>query len=829
MRVPLSWLREYVDFDLPAERLAERLTLLGMEVQSISTIGSDWSSVVVGELLTVAPHPNADRLSLTTVRVSPSDAPLSIVCGATNIAAGQRVPVALPGALLPGGRRIGVTSIQGVESRGMLCSGAELGLTADSDGILILAQGPSDPALPGLALGRPLSEIAGDTVLDIDVKPNRGDGLSLTGLAREVGAITGTQVRWPAISVPESGDATNDHAWAEIADRRLCPRFVGRYVDQLQVGPSPLHVQLRLSAAGMRPISNAVDASNYVMLELGKPIHVFDAAAVTGGVIVVRPANDGERIETLDHVERTLTSDTLVIADSQGPIGIAGVMGGAGSEVSDQTSAAIIESAIFDPVSIRRTAQRYGLRSEASARFEKGQESRLARLGADRTAQLLADWAGARVAVGFIDTNPVEEAPRRVMFRPARISRLLGQEIGPAEARAALGRVEIAVEHARSDDSLVIAEGDSLDIPEGALVAVVPPHRRDIAIEADVAEEVCRIRGYDEVPSLLPSTSMPRYRPDPREKTDFLRDMLSGRGLSEVVTHGLVGPDDHARLGFAAGDVRTIRVENPVTVDHSELRRSLLPGLLAVLGRNERQRRHDLAIFEIGAVHEMENGELRQTEMLGFALAGASRSASWVEPGRPATLDDVKGIVEWIASRLHLGRAVYRPASLRAGIDHPGRTAEVFVEADGLRVDLGRVGEIDPRLLAAYDVRAERVPFAVIDLSALERLSHSTVQVRQLDSLPIVERDVAVVVSRDVPAAEVERVIRANAGPFLASVTLFDRYTGAPLGPGEVSLAFRLRYQAVNEPLSEQAVDGSVDQVGRALAADVGGRIRDGG
>ena len=275
-------------------------------------------------------------------------------------------------------------------------------------------------------------------MLDVDVKPNRGDALSLIGLAREVAAISGTRVRWPDIEVPESGDSTDEHLWVEVADKRLCPRFVGRYVDSLKVGPSPLKVQLRLSAAGQRPVSNAVDASNYVMLEMGKPIHVFDAAAVSGGTIVVRTAHDGEKIETLDHVERTLTADTLLIADSGGPLGIAGVMGGANSEVSPTTTAAVVESAIFDPVSIRRTAFRYGLRSEASLRFEKGQEFRLARLGADRTAQFLAKWAGARVAVGVVDTNPSEELPRRVAFRPARVDRLLGQEIEPAaDARGA--------------------------------------------------------------------------------------------------------------------------------------------------------------------------------------------------------------------------------------------------------------------------------------------------------------------------------------------------------------------------------------------------------
>jgi phenylalanyl-tRNA synthetase beta chain len=827
MRVPISWLRDYVDFDLPAERLAERLTLLGMEVQSITTVGGDWTSVVVGELLTVAPHPGADRLSLTTVRVSSADAPLSIVCGATNIAVGQLVPVALPGATLPGGRRITVTSIQGAESQGMLCSGAELGLTSDADGIMILSEGPGGDGLPGLALGRPLVEVVGDTVLDIDVKPNRGDALSLIGLAREVAAISGTPLRWPQIEVPESGDATDDHLWVEIADRHLCPRFVGRYVDNLRVGPSPLQVQLRLAAAGMRPISNAVDASNYVMLEMGKPIHVFDAAAVTGGVIVVRSAKEGEQLETLDHVVRTLTPDTLVIADSQGPIGIAGVMGGAQSEVGPATSAAIIESAIFDPGSIRRTAQRYALRSEASARFEKGQESRLARVGADRTAELLAEWAGARVAIGAVDTNPEEEPPRRVMFRPARIGRLLGDEVGAADARAALERVGIVTEHARSDDSLVIAPGDSLEIPESALVAVVPTHRRDIVIEADVAEEIARIRGYDRVPSLLPSTRMPGQRADPRRLTDTVRDLLSGRGLNEVVTNGLIGPEDHARLGYPAEDGATIRVENPVTIDHSELRRSLLPGLLAVLGRNERQRRSDVAIFEIGAVHERDAAVPRQTEMLGVLLAGELRPASWVEPGRSATLHDVKGLVEMLASRLHVGRVEYRPASLREGVEHPGRTAEAFVESEGMRADIGRIGEIDPRLLAAFEVRAERVPFALIEMAALGRLS-KPVEVRRLDHLPIVERDLAVVVSRDRPAADVERVIRVNGGPHLVRVALFDRYSGQPLASNEVSLAYRLSFQPDDEPLEEKALDEWIEQIGRSVSAELGGRIRDG-
>ena len=805
MRVPLSWLRDYVDFDLPPERLAERLTMLGMEVQGIERVGDDWSSVVVGELLEVAPHPRGDRLSLTKVRVSNSDAPLSIVCGATNIAVGQRVPVALPGAVLPGDRRIGVTTIQGTESQGMLCSGAELGLTTDADGIMILAA--------DAPLGTALSDVAGDVVLDVDVKPNRGDALSLIGLAREVAAITGSKVRWPAIEVAESGDSVDDHLWVEVADKKLCSRFVGRYVDGLKIGPSPLQAQLRLSAAGLRPVSNAVDASNYVMLELGKPIHVFDAGVVSGGQIVVRPAKDGEKLETLDHVERILSTDTLVIADSGGPIGIAGVMGGAGSEVNPATSAAIIESAVFDAVSIRRTAFRYALRSEASLRFEKGQEPRLARVGADRTAQLLAQWAGGRVAVGVIDTNPVDEEPRRVTFRPARVSRLLGQEMGAREMRDALARVEVTTEGDDGADSLT---------------AVVPTHRRDINIEEDVAEEIVRIIGYEELAPRLPDSGMPAYRDEPSILVNRLRDALAGRGFVEVLTNGLIAPVEHARLGYAADDQATIRLANPVTVDHSEMRRSLLPGLVGVLSRNERQRRADLAIFEFGATHEWRDGEPIQAEMLGLLMTGEWRAASWAEPARPASLDDLKGVVEALVERFTGARLEYRPAQPHAGVEHPGRTADIHALKGDARQLIGRVGEVDPGYLEAYEVRAERAAFAILDVAALRDLAGGTVQVRRIDWLPTIERDLAVVVKRLTPAADVESAIRANAGAHLAQLTLFDRYQGAPLEADQVSLAYRLRYQPGAEPLTEAQIDESVARITNALEREVEGRIRAG-
>ncbi len=830
MRVPLSWLRDYVDFDLPPERLAERLTTLGMEVQSIDRIGAGWNSVVVGELLEVVPHPGADRLSLTRVRVSASDAPLSIVCGATNIVVGQRVPVALPGAVLPGGRQIGISTIQGTESQGMLCSGAELGLTTDSDGILILSAGADDSDGLKTALGTPLEDVVGDVILDIDVKPNRGDALSLIGLAREVAALTGSKLRWPLIEVPESGDSTDDHVFVEIGDKSLCPRFVARYVDGLKIGPSPIGVQLRLASAGMRPISNAVDASNYVMIEMGKPIHVFDAGAVSGGGIIVRSAHAGERLETLDHVVRELTPDTLVIADAGGAIGIAGVMGGATSEVGSSTTAVIVESAIFNPVSIRRTAHRYALRSEASLRFEKGQESRLARLGADRTAQLLAQWAGGRPAVGAVDTNPVDEPPRRVVYRPKRVSRLLGQQIEASQMTEALARIGIETGAPTPQDRLRIVDTEELPL-EGdieAAVAIVPSHRRDIAIEADVAEEIQRLRGFESLPPRLPDTGMPRYRPDPRRFEDTLRELVSGRGLSEVVTNGLIAPDEHLRLGFAVDDPATIRVANPVTIDHSELRRSLIPGLVGVLARNERQRRDEVQIFEVGAVHAWVDEGPWEADHLGLLLAGDWRVKSWSEQARPVSVEDAKGLIEWICNRFGVGAVAYRPGEALQKVEHPGRLAEVMVERGGEAIVIGRVGELDPRYLAASEVRAERVVFAVVELAVVDRLVRAVPQAREVDRLPPVERDVAVIVSRDIPAARVAVVIRTAAGPTLTRLEMFDRYQGPPLEPSQVSLAYRLHFQPTDAQLTDTQLESIVETVGAALVREVDGRIRSG-
>jgi phenylalanyl-tRNA synthetase beta chain len=825
MRVPLSWLREYVDIQSTAEQLAERLTLLGMEVKEIERWGAEWGDVVVGELLTVERHPRADRLSLTTVTVG-SGEPLEIVCGATNIAPGQRVPVALPGAVLPGGRRIERTEKMGVVSNGMLCSGDELRLTADADGILIL---PVETPL-----GIPLADVHGDTVLDVDVKPNRGDALCMVGLAREVSAVSGAPIRFPETQPVEAGDPIGGLLRVEVLEDSLCTRFVGRHVAGVTIGPSPDLVQMRLIAAGQRPVSNVVDVSNYVMLELGKPIHTFDAAAVHDGAIVVRLARAGERMQTLDHVERELDPETLLIADQVGVLGIAGVMGGADSEISTTTTDVVIESAIFDPISIRRTAFRYALRSEASLRFEKGQEHRLARLGADRAARLTSEWAGGMVSRGAVDTNPTEPPPARVAFRPGRVNRLLGTGVPADEQRDLLARVGVLTEVAPPALRVTVAgEPRPLDIDPGdteAIVAVVPSWRRDLAIEADVAEEVARVRGYELIPEILPHTPMPPYRDVPLRVRDRVREKLVGAGLTETVTHALVSPamvelfgppDDDPIEGEGRSGGRPVVVTNPLSSQHSVMRQSLVGSLLEVVATNLRQGREDVAIFEVGKGYGVtDEATTHEWWRLGLALTGPAEIPSWNRPARPYDLDDAKGIIELLADGLGGMAPQYGP--LRDDpVLHPGRAARIL--GDHVR---GRVGELHPNLIDALELRADRVVIAELAITGLSAGSPPVPRGATPPRHPAVERDIAVIVAELRPAAEVESAIRQHAGPLLVRVRLFDIYRGRPLVDDQKSLAYRLEFQAPDRTLTESEVDAAITAITAGLATDVDGHLR---
>ncbi|HET7181130.1 MAG TPA: phenylalanine--tRNA ligase subunit beta, partial [Candidatus Limnocylindrales bacterium] len=639
--------------------------------------------------------------------------------------------------------------------------------------------------------------------------------------------------------------STADRLTVRVEDERLCPRFVGRRIDGVTIGSSPDWVQMRLLAAGIRPISNVVDASNYVMVELGKPTHAYDAAALTRGTdgrleILVRQARDGETIETIDHAVRTLTPDTVVIADASAPIGIAGVMGGAGTEVSDATTDVIVESAIFDPVSIRRTAFRYALRSEASLRFEKGQEFRLARLGADRVTRLIVEWAGGRAAAGSVDTQPDEPGPRRVAFRPARVDRLLGTSLGADAQREVLARVGIETAVADGPTAVPISAGaspSSVTAAAGeAVVATVPTWRRDIEIEADLAEEVARVHGYERIPPRRPPTEMPGWRETPLAARDAIRDLLVGAGFTEAVSYALVSPKldetfawagaGHVARGEAPREGSQITVTNPLSADHAVLRQSVVGSLVEVVDGNARHGQADVAFFEVGKGYGRVGESPREWWRLGLALAGAFEPGSWNQPRRDADLDDAKGAIELLARQLGADPPRYT-AVTDEPILHPGRSARVEAHfANGDIAIAGAVGELHPRLVEDWGLRVRRVIVGELSVAGLAGGSLPVVLAVPPPRVPPVERDLTVDVPDRVPAGDVTAAIHAAGGALLAGAALVGTYRGHPLGPDERSLTYRLRFGGGEAPTSEAEVDAAIGTISGVLTANLGARIR---
>ncbi len=812
MCVPLSWLRDYVAFDLSPQRLAEELTLRGLEVSATEVTGADWTDVVVGRLLSVERHPNADKLWLASVDAG-TGTPLQIVCGADNISVGQLVPVALVGSMLAGGRRIERSNIRGVESQGMLCSAIELGLGDDAAGIHILGSGDE------LVVGTDLATILGEVVLDVDVKPNRGDALSMVGLAREVAALVGASVQMPDASVGEDPALlVAEHVVVMIEDPAGCPRFTARYFEGVANGASPAWMQGRLRAAGMRPISAVVDVTNYVMHELGQPMHAYDADAVPDGRIVVRRGRAGEMLETIDHEQRALDDRMLVIADAKRAIGLAGIMGGAGTEVSHATTRVILESAIFHGPTIRNAARRLGLRSEASLRHEKGIGHHLPRLAVDRAAHLMAEITAARVAAGIVDNDP-EPRPRRVVtVDVARSQRLLGIEVDAARIADLLAPLEFQV----------TAAGDE------AVAVSVPDHRLDVVAPEDVSEEIARSYGYGRITGRLPQPVLPPFRPDPSGPRHRLRRILAGLGLDEVVTHALIAPRDLDRVGLDPADASYVRLANPLAEAHSVLRPTMAASLLASLAENVRQRRTDAWIFEVGKTYWMggtkgpawaETAGTGRYEAwhVGIALLGQRTPRAPGEASHEADVMDIKSLVEAMHAALGAPPPVFRSETgdQRHPHLHPGRAARIF-DASGHAY--GNLGEVDSRVAAACDVPGRPV-MAVVNLPQLLALVPDVTRAAPVPAAQPLDRDLAVVVKEATPVGELLRVLRSSAGPLLASARLFDEYRGPQVGEGRVSYAIALRFQPVTAG-DERAVERSLDRIRGALQHHLGAQIR---
>ncbi len=802
MKVPLGWLASFIDLPAQAE-LEERLTLAGLEIEEVLRTGPDLSALRVGQVLERRQHPNADRLSVCSVDLGEA-APATIVCGAPNVAAGQRVAVAVPGVTLPDGTKLKKTKIRGEVSEGMICSARELGLGDDQSGILVLD--------PSARIGAPLPEVlqAGETILDVEITPNRGDWVSMLGMAREVRALFGGTLRMPPSEPQEGPSAAADDVRIAIDDPDGCHAYVGRVVHGVRVGPSPAWLAARLEAAGMRAINIVVDVTNLVLLEYGQPLHAFDLASLRGAEIRVRRAHPGEKLATLDGETRARAPDDLGIADAERAIAIAGVMGGAETEVRATTRDVLIESAQFAPARVRRTSKRLALRSEASYRFERGVDPEGIARAADRAARLLAELAGGTVARGRVEARgSAAHRAGEIVLDPAHPNRLLGAKLTTEEIVALLSRVGVQAR---------------LDV-ENRLRCTVPSWRNDLSIAEDLIEEIARIHGYDAIEATLPRVALaPVSRPATLVLVVRARDLLKASGLVEIRLMPTIQPADLDALRLPPDDTlrRSIRIANPMPGMGPLLCTSLLPGLLRAARRNLSRQVESVRIFEVGRVFlARAPGELPDEPLRAAALVTRGERANLWEPASPVPpFFEAKGIAEHLLDEL--GR---RPAGFHAGSNapwlHPGASAEL---RSGSTV-LCRLGELHPDVASAFEIGA-RCALLELDLSALLEQPAAPPRYREVSPYPAVRRDLAVLLASGQPAGEVLEAIRRTAGNMLVFATIFDRYEGKGIPVGKVSIAFRLVFQRPDRTLLDAEVAKTTERVIEMLAQRFGGELR---
>lgn len=787
MLVSLEWLSQYVDIEgIAAEEIAERLTRSGVEVEGIRKRDTGLQHVVVGKVLTAEQHPNADKLKVCRVDVG-EDEPLEIVCGAPNVAAGQRVPVAKVGAVLPD-LKIKKATLRGVESNGMILSASELGLSEKSStGIMVLTE--------TAAIGSDVKDVLGldDTVLELDLTPNRADCLSMIGVAYEIAAIFNRELMLP--DPQEMQVRRNLPAEIRLDAGEDCPLYALQVVQNIRLGPSPQWMQNRLTAAGIRPINNIVDITNYVMLEYGQPLHAFDYDRVDGGRVVVRYAREGETFETLDGVTRTLDDDMVLITDGNKPIGLAGVMGGANSEITEATRTVLLESAHFDAQSISKTSRQLGLRSEASARFEKKADPARVLPALRRAVQLMVDLADGDVASREVVEKTGEIPPTVVSMRYARMNRLLGTAIRPEEVRAIFDRLRLPYED----------KGERIDV-------TVPTRRPDITIEADLIEEVARLYGYDNIPVTLPRGKNTAAALTAEQSLKrVMRRTLQGLGMTEVITYALTSADHHDEVASLNASARPIPLKLPMSEEHSVLRTGLLPGLIAAAEYNVHRREARIAIYEIGRTFITDEPVLSQLpdeeEEFAGLICGSLASPDWLNQAPALDFFTMKGLLEALFQRLGVTGITYEQSECRGF--HPGRTAAIRLNESVI----GYAGQLHPRITDKFDLPRDSYAFQMKLAPLLQAAGKQAVRYARLPRYPAVVRDLAVVVDTDVPAAVLAHTIRETAGELLESLSVFDMFTSEQIGKGKKSVAFSLTYRSSERTLTDAEVDALQDQI----------------
>ena len=813
MRIPVAWLRDYCDPGMSAADLADALTMAGIKLERLHRTGvGDPAAFVIGRVLESSQHPDADRLSVCTVDDGSGEA-RTIVCGAPNVASGQTVAVALPGAIMPDGTKLGEAKLRGIRSSGMILAEDEVGIGEDHAGIMVL----DSDLPPGAALADHLP--IADEAIEIEITPNRPDAMSVYGVARDLHAVTAAALAEDptAADAEASGsDSAGDHASVEIADPDICLRFTARVFEDVRIGPSPLWLKQRLMAAGQRPISNVVDITNYVMLACGQPLHAFDLDRVRGSRIEVRRARAGETMTTLDGVERRFSGDVALVCDAEGLSGIAGVMGGQISEVSEGTTRVLMEAATWVGPNIMRTSKELGLRTEASARFEKQLHPELAMAAQRLAAQLMVELCDARMVPGTIDVYPRPAEPRHLTLRVERLERLLGERVPEDDVVAILDRLGYAP---RAGE-------------DGTTVAVtVPPWRdSDTRREVDLVEEVARIHGLDKLPITLPARDAAVGRLTPQQRLRRrVEDALRDRGLNECVAYSFTSPAVLAKLRL---DGDALAVENPLSEDLGLLRPLLLPGLLDAARHNIAHGRGGVALFESahayrssGPLGDSHDGSPRgalpasESHHVG-ALMTIAAPATWRSPAREADYYAARSLLDALMAAAGVK---WKPEAGKGGLPpflHPGRCARV--RAGGR--DLGWVGEVHPAVAAEWDLDGTAAGFE-IEFDALAELAPGTAYYADVTSFPAVLQDIAVVLPEEVPAATAEDAVRAGAGKLLASVRVFDVYTGAQVELGMRSLALRLEFRAPDRTMTDDEVVGLRAGI-EAKLAELGGKLR---
>ncbi|WEK55199.1 MAG: phenylalanine--tRNA ligase subunit beta [Candidatus Cohnella colombiensis] len=814
MNVSYRWLSDYIDLSgITPQQLAEMMTRGGIEIDSVPSRNAGVSGVVVGYVKEREKHPDADKLSVCKIDVG-SGEELQIVCGAPNVAAGQKVPVAMIGAKLPGDFQIKRAKLRGVESQGMICSARELGINdkllpkEQQEGILVL---PAD-----VELGRDIMDVLAldDSILELDLTPNRSDCLSMLGVAYEVAALTGRPLKLPDPSkdIYATSENIKDKVSVTIGARDLCSLYTARYIKGVKVGAAPQWIQNRLIAAGIRPINNIVDITNYVMLEYGQPLHAFDASKITGGCIEIRRAQAGEVLVTLDDQERKLEPHMLVIADTEKAIGLAGVMGGANSEVSSETTDIVLESAKFDGGTVRRTSRQLGLRSEASARFEKEVDAARVREALDRAASLIARYSEGLVLEGIAEAEVSVPEPVKVSLSLGRINGMLGTSLSKLEVKTILSRLQFDAE---------------LDGEDRWNVSI-PSRRGDITRDVDLVEEVARLNGYDAIPTtMIEGEATIGALTEAQTIRRELRSILTGGGLQEAISYSVTSLERTQLFPALTGQMKPIGLAMPMSEERSVLRTVLLPSLLEAAAYNLSRKNNDLALFEIGNVYHSDEAVLtrlpQEKPRVALLLTGNRRLAGWNRTAQPVDFYDAKGIVETLFGRLGLNGRVSYAASQPDGF-HPGRTAAITLETGRGSETIGYVGQLHPELQNQFDLPDTYI--AEIELAPIYEYTDRSIEYRVLPRYPAMERDIAVVVDRNVTGGSLTESIEQTAGELLESVKVFDVYTGDRIGSEKKSVALALVYRHSERTLTDEEVTEAHANVLAELEKSFGAELR---